>query len=122
MLVFRITGFQGARRWLETHAVPVHDYEGKTVRLLSITRDITERKRAENALVDRARMLLSTYENMAELIRIGAYKKGSDPAIDDAILYYPQLEEFLKQSKGERSDLASSYAALAEILGMPVPG
>jgi flagellum-specific ATP synthase len=67
-------------------------------------------------------MLLSTYENMAELIRIGAYKKGSDPAIDDAVHYYPALEEFLKQGKGERSDLASSYAALAEILGSPAPG
>ncbi|MHA1599213.1 MAG: flagellar protein export ATPase FliI [Alphaproteobacteria bacterium] len=91
--------------------------------LRSISRTMPQcNNEAENALVDRARMLLSTYENMAELIRIGAYKNGSDPAIDDAILYYPQLEEFLKQSKGECSDLATSYAALAEILGMPVPG
>ncbi len=91
--------------------------------LRSISRTMPQcNSEAENALVDRARMLLSTYENMAELIRIGAYKSGSDPAIDDAILYYPRLEEFLKQSKAERSDLASSYAALAEILGMPAPG
>jgi len=91
--------------------------------LRSISRTMPQcNNEAENALVDRARMLLSTYENMAELIRIGAYKAGADPAIDDAILYYPQLEAFLKQSKGERSDLASSYAALADILGMPAPG
>lgn len=90
--------------------------------LRSISRTMPQcNNETENALVDRARMLLSTYENMAELIRIGAYKKGSDPAIDDAILYYPQLEEFLKQGKSERCDLASSYAALAEILGMPAP-
>ncbi len=91
--------------------------------LRSISRTMPQcNNEAENALVDRARTLLSTYENMAELIRIGAYKSGADPAIDDAILYYPQLEAFLKQSKGERSDLASCYAALAEILGMPAPG
>lgn len=90
--------------------------------LRSISRTMPQcNNEAENALVDRARMLLSTYENMAELIRIGAYKKGSDPAIDDAVLYYPQLEDFLKQGKGECSDLPSSYAALAEILGMPAP-
>ncbi|RMD63476.1 MAG: flagellar protein export ATPase FliI [Alphaproteobacteria bacterium] len=76
---------------------------------------------AENELVGRARTLLATYENMAELIRIGAYKRGSDPAIDEAILYQPQLEAFLAQAKGERSDLATGYAELARILNMPWP-
>ena len=90
--------------------------------LRSVSRTMPQcNSETENALVERARMLLSTYENMAELIRIGAYKKGSDPAIDDAIVYYPKLEDFLKQGKAEQSDLAGSYAALAEILGMPAP-
>ena len=75
----------------------------------------------ENALVNRARVLMATYENMAELIRIGAYKKGSDPDIDEAIQYHAQLEEFLSQTPAERSDFASGYAALAEILGTPWP-
>ena len=75
----------------------------------------------ENALVNRARILMATYENMAELIRIGAYKKGSDPDIDEAIQYHAQLEEFLSQTPAERSEFASGYAALAEILGMPWP-
>ncbi len=72
---------------------------------------------AENALVGRARTLLSTYEDMSELIRIGAYKKGSDPAIDEAVLHQPKLEAFLSQGRAERSDLAAGYAALAEIIG-----
>lgn len=75
----------------------------------------------ENALVNRTRVLMATYENMAELIRIGAYKKGSDPDIDEAIQYHAQLEEFLSQAQAERSDFASGYAALAEILGTPWP-
>jgi flagellum-specific ATP synthase len=91
--------------------------------LRSISRTMPQcNSEAENALVERARMLLSTYENMAELIRIGAYKKGSDPAIDDAIHYYPQLEDFLKQGKAEHCDLATSYSKLAGILGLPDPG
>jgi flagellum-specific ATP synthase len=72
----------------------------------------------ENALVTRARGLLSTYEDMAELIRIGAYKQGADPAIDEAIRYYPKLEAFLAQDRSERSTLEDCYAALGELLGM----
>ncbi|HEX9463624.1 MAG TPA: flagellum-specific ATP synthase FliI, partial [Alphaproteobacteria bacterium] len=61
------------------------------------------------------------YEDMAEMIRLGAYRRGSDPLVDEAIRYNPDLERFLSQGKNERADLAGSYALLAEILGMPVP-
>jgi flagellum-specific ATP synthase len=76
----------------------------------------------QNALVNRARSLLSTYENMAELIRIGAYKKGSDPGIDEAIHYNDDLEAFLGQKKDEVSSLAEGYSQLAALLGLPDPG
>ncbi len=74
---------------------------------------------AENELVDRAKALLSTYENMAEMIRLGAYRRGTDPAVDEAMAYYPALEAFLAQSKGEQSDLESGYRQLKEILDTP---
>jgi len=70
----------------------------------------------ENALVRRARALLSSYEDMGELIRLGAYRKGTDAGVDEAIAYYPLLEGFLAQDRLERSDLAGGYAALADIL------
>jgi flagellum-specific ATP synthase len=70
----------------------------------------------ENAIVAAARSHLATYEDMAELIRLGAYKKGSDPKVDEAIQRYPAIEAFLSQKKGERADLASGYDALARIL------
>ncbi|HEB80088.1 MAG TPA: flagellar protein export ATPase FliI [Rhodospirillales bacterium] len=76
----------------------------------------------ENAIVNRARQLLATYEDMAELIRLGAYKRGSDPLVDEAIHYFPMLEDFLRQEKADKSDLAASYKALGEILGMPEDG
>jgi flagellum-specific ATP synthase len=71
----------------------------------------------ESALVARARGYLATYEDMAELIRLGAYRKGSDAKVDEAIAYYPAIEQFLTQKKGERADLASGYAGLAQVLG-----
>ncbi|MEM7169505.1 MAG: hypothetical protein AAF530_05015, partial [Pseudomonadota bacterium] len=72
----------------------------------------------ERTLVARARSLISTYENMAELIRIGAYKAGSDALIDEAIHYYPRLEAFLSQDKDEHCDLDQGYRDLAALLDM----
>ena len=76
----------------------------------------------ENALVRRARSLLATYEDMAELIRLGAYRRGTDPAVDEAIHYYPALEQFLAQLKSDATTLPDCYARLAEVLGMPFSG
>ena len=70
----------------------------------------------ENALVNRARYLVATYEDMAELIRLGAYKKGSNPQVDEAIFYYPKIEEFLSQKKKDKIDFETGYAELKAIL------
>ena len=72
----------------------------------------------ENALVIAARSLLSTYEDMAEMIRLGAYRKGTDKEVDQAIQFYPALEKFLSQRIDEQGDLTSDYVQLAEILGI----
>ncbi len=71
----------------------------------------------ENELVGHARRLLASYDNMAEMIRLGAYRRGSDPVVDEAIQYQPALEAFLKQGKKEQSTLATGYAELGKILG-----
>ena len=76
----------------------------------------------ENAIVDRSRQLLAAYEDMAELIRLGAYRKGSDPVIDEAIHYYPALEGFLTQTKSQQTNLEDCYRLLSEILDMSPPG
>ena len=58
---------------------------------------------------------------MAELIRLGAYRKGSNKEVDEAIGFNAALEEFLRQGKDERADLAGGYAKLAGILNLPWP-
>ena len=70
------------------------------------------------ACVRRARQLMSTYEDMAELIRLGAYRKGSDPKVDEAIHYYDQLNDFLAQNKDDSTTLDDGFKRLAEILNM----
>jgi flagellum-specific ATP synthase len=74
---------------------------------------------AENAVIAAARAHLATYEDMAELIRLGAYKRGSDAKVDEAIKRYPLIEAFLAQGKTERADLASGYAQLTALLAAP---
>ncbi len=71
----------------------------------------------QNALVTRARRLMATYEDMEELIRLGAYRRGSDRAIDEAIHYYPMIEAFLSQSIEDSTSLDDCYIKLAALLG-----
>ncbi|MFC7333245.1 flagellar protein export ATPase FliI [Rhodocista pekingensis] len=76
----------------------------------------------QNLLVTRARRLMAAYADMEEMIRLGAYRRGSDSMVDEAIHFQPALENFLRQGKDERSDLGTGYSELAAILGMPAVG
>ena len=60
--------------------------------------------------------MMSVYEDMSEMIRLGAYRKGSDAEVDEAIKYVPKLEAFLSQLPEESSNLASCYEGLRKIL------
>lgn len=73
---------------------------------------------SEQSRVLQARAPLIIYEDMAELIRLGAYKAGTNPEVDNAVRLYPQLEAFLAQSKNERATLSQGYDALSDIMGI----
>jgi two-component system, cell cycle sensor histidine kinase and response regulator CckA len=49
-LEFQMVGMRGRQLWLETHAVPLRNEKDEITALLGVTRDITERKRAEEEL------------------------------------------------------------------------
>ncbi len=49
-LEFPIKGKKGTVRWLDTHATPLRDKQGKVVNLLGVTRDITERRLLQQEL------------------------------------------------------------------------
>lgn len=77
----------------------------------------------QNAVISKAVEILSVYDDMAEMIRLGAYRQGSDPKVDEAISYFPHIEEFLKQAPDDKTgDLDSSYEKLAKILGLSSSG
>jgi flagellum-specific ATP synthase len=66
--------------------------------------------------ITRARQVLSTYADMEELIRLGAYRPGTSLEVDEAIALNPALEAFLGQAKDEASTLGEGYRRLSEIL------
>ncbi len=72
----------------------------------------------ENGLLSEARRLLGSYDGMAEMIRLGVYRAGSDPMVDRAIEAQPAFERFLGQGVDERETAPDSFAGLAKILAI----
>ena len=70
----------------------------------------------ERHIAGRARQALSAFSDMEELIRIGAYRAGSDPLVDRAIALNPALEAFLRQDKDEATPLAEAFVRLNGVL------
>jgi len=68
-------------------------------------------------LSSKARLMLDTYADASDLVRMGAYRSGSDAAVDQALLLAPQIEEILRQGRDERSDLASAFSQLNAAIG-----
>jgi flagellum-specific ATP synthase len=66
----------------------------------------------ENALTRRARGILALHAEMADLVRLGAYRVGSDPAVDEAIAVTPRLEAVLRQERNESTLIPETFAML----------
>ena len=67
------------------------------------------------------RRTMAVYAESEDLINVGAYHAGSNPAIDEAIAKHPSIEEFLIQSVGEHSSEVQTYAAMDRISGVHIP-
>ena len=73
----------------------------------------------EKAIALRARRLMALYSNMEELVRIGAYAKGADAEVDEAVRLWPQMETFLQQDVHEVTNPEHAFAQLSAILSPP---
>jgi flagellum-specific ATP synthase len=63
----------------------------------------------------KVRAILATYAEAEDLIRIGAYVKGSMPSLDKAIELREKILPWLRQAKNERSTLAQTREAMQRI-------
>jgi type III secretion protein N (ATPase) len=66
----------------------------------------------------RLRALVATYEAKRDLVLLGAYAKGTDRELDEAIVRMPRIEAFLAQGAEERSPLESTVTALAALTAL----
>jgi len=63
------------------------------------------------------RRLLAAYTASEDLIRIGAYQKGTDATLDKALTLIPELHRFLMQKPAESVTLQDSVAKLMALPG-----
>ena len=68
---------------------------------------------AQYRQVQRFKQLLSAWQRNRDLVSVGAYVKGSDALLDQAIERYPSLEAFLHQAIHERSGYEEAVRALS---------
>jgi flagellum-specific ATP synthase len=66
-------------------------------------------------VLTRARQVMAIYADMED-IRLGPYRAGTGPEVDEAIRLRKPLEAFLAQGKEEATSLAEGYRRLAEIV------
>jgi flagellum-specific ATP synthase len=65
----------------------------------------------------RFRSLSSRYQRAADLIAVGAYQRGGDPLLDEAVQRHDAMQSFLAQDARERAAFDQSLAALAVTIG-----
>ena len=71
----------------------------------------------EAVVVRRARQVLSLQADMADLVRLGAYRAGTDAAVDEALRLAPAIEAFLAQRKDEPViPTDAAFRALAAVM------
>lgn len=70
----------------------------------------------EQEIVQSARTFISTYEDMADMIRLGAYRTGSNVEVDRAIELFPQISTFLGQRSDDITGVEESFSRLKSIL------
>jgi len=101
-----------SRRIAEANRYPAVDISGSLSRVANEL--ITPEHRA---IAQRVRQLLADYEEVRDLVQVGAYKAGSDPHIDHVIRLYPRVVDYFRQEKHQRRSLNEALGGLEALLG-----
>jgi flagellum-specific ATP synthase len=104
-----------SRSMAEAGIYPALDIEASISRL---AHEISSSEHFE--LASRFKRVFSAYQRNRDLIAIGAYQKGADPRVDEAIALWPKIEDFLRQRINDAAPFAQSVARLRELL-KPLP-
>jgi flagellum-specific ATP synthase len=92
-----------SRRIAESGRYPAIDIEASISRVMQ---EVVSREQMDMAL--RVKRIMSLYQQNQDLISVGAYARGSNPQIDEAIRLQPALTQFLSQKPHESVGMEQS--------------
>ena len=98
------------RNLAEAGHYPAIDIEQSISRAMH---NITEYNHQQTAR--RLKQLMSSYQRNKDLINVGAYNKGTDPLLDQAINLYEPIAHFLQQGIDERVGIEQSLRELSSL-------
>jgi flagellum-specific ATP synthase len=78
-----------------------------------VAHDVTDAQ--QQAAARKVAAILATYAEAEDLIRIGAYVKGTSPPLDKAMELRPQVLAFLRQGMNEHTPWPATRAALGQL-------
>ncbi|MEN7342262.1 MAG: flagellar protein export ATPase FliI [Pseudomonadota bacterium] len=103
-----------SRALAESGHYPAIDIEASVSRAMMQITSAEERE-----LILRLRETYSVYQQNADLVSIGAYQAGTNPALDDALQRWPEIQAFLRQSGDEAIDREAAFAAMRRLFASP---
>ncbi|HEX3798054.1 MAG TPA: flagellar protein export ATPase FliI [Verrucomicrobiae bacterium] len=84
-----------------------------------LTRDLTNADQQQVA--SRAREVMAIYRKNQDLINIGAYPAGTNPAIDLSIHLHEPLKAFLRQAVDAGFSTQQTWSMLQQTMSLPMP-
>jgi flagellum-specific ATP synthase len=103
-----------SREMAESGHYPAIDVEASISRTMNEIVDTQQRQNTQ-----RFKQLYATYRHNQDLINVGAYTRGTDSRIDEAIMMQPLLNEFLCQDMHEATSWQQSVEDLEALLHPP---
>jgi flagellum-specific ATP synthase len=100
-----------SRSMSDAGVYPAIDVESSVSRALAQIADAHQEQ-----LITRFRQIYAVYQEHRDLIAVGAYQRGSDPRVDEAIALWPSVLEFLRQHYRESVDIGASVSDLTRLL------
>jgi flagellum-specific ATP synthase len=100
-----------SRRLAESGLYPAIDIEASISRAMH---QIATREQLD--LANRFKQVYSTYQQNRDLITVGAYKRGTDARVDQAVEQWPKMLEFLRQDMYEPIGISRSSADLKQLV------
>lgn len=102
-----------SRTLAESGHFPAIDIEASISRVMP---DIADARHLQMAR--ELRRMYSLYQQNKDLISVGAYQRGADPRIDQAIAKFPAIQDFLQQNMNEAVDIDRSLRELEALLSV----